>query len=977
MGGGATSSQDGLASSLELCASESEGITASAGTGVDSAIVLHDELTLLPLDGHWQHDPEPDPAFLSLLQLRAPRLQTRPQLRSQSVVLAPASTPWPASCSPRPPHHDMPSLSGLPQPQPLSLPAFYSPVRTNADQRPRTSPSPSRSRRPPLKLTPTTSTPTLRSQPSTSPQRSPQRSPSQKRKPPASHSSYGVETSLGPPPSYSTQRTLSEDRVRGVNRALTSAPSERVGQLQSNAGSTKSPQGQPHNTSSTADRLAALPLAGLHTSDPEISSPDSAEAGSDMSSPTSAGGTNGQDDTEASSSGPGLGLDGTHDDAKASSSDETQKSEDLFLNIAKADTGSKAKATMQRSRISLPLLSSSRPPTSGGVRSSAMTGHFDHELLTPHPEALRPGAKRSSLGHHVPSALASTPYFDNSRSQVGRNVDERSQIGSHVGSVYDRSETRARSSYVDRFRPAEQPATESTISTTAPSTVWDELDDLKSRIRKLELTGKLPPSSAAAMGTAERPRTATTQATTMSSSPKHKAAVSTLASQIEGIPSTIHPLLHEALSSAKAVVSHEVYQKLQATAQDALQLSAMMISHEAYSSTASGGALVNERQIRRRTESMCRSLTELVISLLADQRSGSSPSLRPASRDALSQPGSGLRSRRLSNEQPDRAAAASRVQSRLESRRSSLNTQFQSSSPAHPPSAYATPTAPAPLVSQSASKSASTRMHRTSVAARSLLRPVSRAHTEISATSSSTHRALARDRAHFSREYTKQHPLPTSPAVVRAPAVSVGRTPLPSNVSFISRRLSTNHTTPQSAPAPQTQNIFHRRPSDESPIGPSQRPPFTISIERRNPAANLHSIVNSPAEASPTALPQTPDSVHSTSTPRQPLARRSLGFTSKFSSVSSRLKAARAERLASASASRLPPKKPDDGGSNADNRQALAVSRMGPERTGSIGASEWFSVVLDAFCLPAPRLETRRGEAEHSKTRLRKEEDGR
>lgn len=36
--------------------------------------------------------------------------------------------------------------------------------------------------------------------------------PSQKRKPPASHSSYGIETSNGPPPSYSTQQTLSQDR---------------------------------------------------------------------------------------------------------------------------------------------------------------------------------------------------------------------------------------------------------------------------------------------------------------------------------------------------------------------------------------------------------------------------------------------------------------------------------------------------------------------------------------------------------------------------------------------------------------------------------------------------------------------------------------------------------------------------------------------------------------------------------------------
>ncbi|RMD42066.1 hypothetical protein DV735_g3068, partial [Chaetothyriales sp. CBS 134920] len=830
------------------------------------------------------------------------------------------------------------------------------------------------------KLTPTTSTPTLRSTPSTSPQRS----PSQKRKAPASHSSYGVETSLGPPPSYSTQRTLSEDRVRGLNRSsspraplATGPSSDRVGLVQPSnlhAGTSQAHPRQAH------DRLPPLPLPVSRTSpDPDIcsSSPETVDSvgsaqhqdASDMSSRTSAGGTSNANvhaETEAGSTAiTGLGLDGVHDDAKAASSGDETKSEDLFLNIAKADTAMadvKTTRHTQRSRVSMPFLSSSRPSTSSRVRSSPMMGHFDHELLTPQREGLQPGGKRSlDDSSQIGSAYASRDVVDDgshirshgdiirSRRHSNANADSlRPPARSHIGRP---SRLVSDSSYLDRFRAVEQPATESTISTTAPSTVWDELDDLKSRIRKLELTGKLPPSSAAAMGTAERPRTATTQATTMSSSPKHKAAVSALTSQIEGIPSTIHPLLHEALLSAKAVVSHQVYQKLLATAQDALQLSAMM-SHEPYTGTAEGRSLSsNERQIRRRTESMCRSLTELVISLLADQRSGPSPSIRPASRDALSQPGSGLRSRRMSNEQADRAPLASRVQSRLESRRSSLNTQFQSTTPAHPPTAYATPAAPAPVVSQSPS----TRIHRTSTGARSVFapsqldgtndvdkpgRPVSRAHTEVSATSTSsaTHRALARDRAHFSREYTKQHPLPTSPTVVDAPVVSVARTPLPSNVSFISRRLSSNHTTPQSAPAPQTQNIFHHQPTDESTVSPSQRPPFTISIERRNPVSNPNPVLSPSIEPSPTALPQTPDSVHTTPTPRQPSARRSLGFTSKFSSVSSRLKAARAERLASASASRLPSKKSDDPASSLDNRQAFAPAEMRPERNGSIGA---------------------------------------
>ncbi|KAJ0292443.1 hypothetical protein CBS470a_002748 [Colletotrichum nupharicola] len=50
-----------------------------------------------------------------------------------------------------------------------------------------------------------------------------------------------------------------------------------------------------------------------------------------------------------------------------------------------------------------------------------------------------------------------------------------------------------------------------TASTTEPSTVWDELDDLKSRIHRLEMTGKLPKISGAVMSRTsdERPPTAT------------------------------------------------------------------------------------------------------------------------------------------------------------------------------------------------------------------------------------------------------------------------------------------------------------------------------------------------------------------------------------------------------------------------------------------------------------------------------------
>ncbi|KAI9849477.1 MAG: hypothetical protein M1837_004097 [Sclerophora amabilis] len=173
--------------------------------------------------------------------------------------------------------------------------------------------------------------------------------------------------------------------------------------------------------------------------------------------------------------------------------------------------------------------------------------------------------------------------------------------------------------------------TESTVSTTAPSTVWDELDDLKSRIRKLELTGKLPSSSGAAMSNAsgDRPRTATTTVTTVSSSPKQGRlnSVSPSESGIGGsAAANVHPLLHASLAKSRTLLDAEVYRALETTASDALSLAALMGGSGIRSSGASaiGYGVPPDRQIRRKAESMCRSLTELSIAL-CDEKTGSAP----------------------------------------------------------------------------------------------------------------------------------------------------------------------------------------------------------------------------------------------------------------------------------------------------------------------------------------------------------------
>ncbi|KAI1661564.1 hypothetical protein F4813DRAFT_385243 [Daldinia decipiens] len=165
--------------------------------------------------------------------------------------------------------------------------------------------------------------------------------------------------------------------------------------------------------------------------------------------------------------------------------------------------------------------------------------------------------------------------------------------------------------------------TNSTASTAAPSTVWDELDDLKSRIHRLELTGKLPPTSGAAISRAseERPPTAHTNATTLSASPKRGSGGAAQTSEANNAQKEGHPLLHSALTKSKDFLSVEVFEALEAAANDALALSTMMGTAGQPGPIASGassigsGTTITDRQLRRKADSICRSLTELCLAL--------------------------------------------------------------------------------------------------------------------------------------------------------------------------------------------------------------------------------------------------------------------------------------------------------------------------------------------------------------------------
>lgn len=241
-------------------------------------------------------------------------------------------------------------------------------------------------------------------------------------------------------------------------------------------------------------------------------------------------------------------------------------------------------------------------------------------------------SERSTTGFHQ----RSHSYRQSHLSQAMSRNYNSSPLVPRTVEVDDRSEM-----------PRLEEGTNSTTSTTAPSTVWDELDNLKSRIHRLELTGKLPQTSGAAVSNAtdNRPPTATTTNTTLSTSPKRGRNFSTspVDSNATGLPTNdTHPMLHAALAKTKAILPEEVYSALYSTATDALSLASMMGSvtgggpiSSAQSVVGSTVGPVSDRQLRRKADSMCRSLTEVCLALseMSPVLSKQSTVARPVSRD--------------------------------------------------------------------------------------------------------------------------------------------------------------------------------------------------------------------------------------------------------------------------------------------------------------------------------------------------------
>lgn len=176
-------------------------------------------------------------------------------------------------------------------------------------------------------------------------------------------------------------------------------------------------------------------------------------------------------------------------------------------------------------------------------------------------------------------------------------------------------------------------------SSEEQSVVWSELDDLKSRIKKLE------------GGSCDRPRTATTAPTTIDSSPRQSRKPMSPPVQPPA-PTVAHPLLHEALARAKPLLTSALFRSLEASATDALQLAAI-----------TNGATASDRQMRRKADNMCRNLTDLCITLCDGKHEAPS---------VISSPASIAPSLQRSSSRATSVMRPVRPGSRLEMRRSSI-----------------------------------------------------------------------------------------------------------------------------------------------------------------------------------------------------------------------------------------------------------------------------------------------------------------
>jgi hypothetical protein len=178
------------------------------------------------------------------------------------------------------------------------------------------------------------------------------RSPSQRRAP-ASHSSYGVETSNGPPPSFTTQRTLSQDRLwkpSGPEKSsVPQNPNSNMSLEETLTASIKLNEAMKDSESNPNQEDMDSTLTPTQSDDGHDDRQD-ADMEPDSAMQSRQTFYDGEDDTIR-----GLDAPSADEGSKNSGSDD-RRSEDLFLNIAQTDSASPAVVTRSERRKVSPNL---------------------------------------------------------------------------------------------------------------------------------------------------------------------------------------------------------------------------------------------------------------------------------------------------------------------------------------------------------------------------------------------------------------------------------------------------------------------------------------------------------------------------------------------------------------------------------------------------------------------------------------------
>ena len=699
------------------------------------------------------------------------------------------------------------------------------------------------------------------------------RSP-QIRRPPASRSSHGIATKAGPPPALSTQRTYTQSPGR------TTPPVDARG-LYSRLALKRNPVKNNDLAVTESEKPARASFGPVSSRPGRVTSarPSTSDGVMTGGQDRRFGYTESEKDNDSTLR---LVDDGLQRGGLKKDGDTYQRSkrssEDLFFSLARDDSihggpaasgrrgshfGSQGLTQIRATRPS----SSGRPYTSGdaSMRDPSSESSFDSTLhpssrkdtftatssvflptrayaASAHPlgETKRNRSARTSMGPFpsVEDEPPETPMPYGRR----RSIREASPGGDAKSYRHSSLAQRANDDYESQpFQGAStsgqaaaqdvsrNAGTESTVSTTAPSTVWDELDDLKSRLRKLELTGTLPKSSNAAISNVlhERPNTATTTMTTMSSSPKrrHKESLSPEASTNKNqIFSNLHPLLHSALAKAKPSMKPNLYKALETTAADALTLAAMTGSSGSQGNSPHAASIISQsqgidKQLRRKADSMCRSLTELCIAMAEDVTEDDTVRSKSISADSNSTE-IRLPKTRLLYDQSDgpETRSSSRVMTRLEARRASLlassplNGRRGSAQELTTTSQNVTPLTN--RLENPSSQYSRDRPNGNRTETSNRPRPPSRAATEIGQNRPSP-------QTRISREYTSQHPMPTashqSPVVQSALPTrksfftSATSSPLSPNVQPGNRRYLDHSTPPSSAESARLAEARQRR----------------------------------------------------------------------------------------------------------------------------------------------------------------------